>query len=130
MSELSRFKKVSFSGVSGKENGEISVSFSSFGLFFSKAVLSLLNYPEYVCLFTDDDASEIAIVAASEQDDSALKFYNPKRKQGSQYVRWNKRNVVRIFTDMAGIELPEKAVRYYGRFNSEDKMIIFSFKKN
>ena len=108
--------------------GPISVSITNNGLNFSKTAVVRMNKCSYVTFHIDEDGQRIAIQEATKDEESAVKFFDEKKKAIA--VRWNNQDLLNTISRMMGWDLSMESYKALGEFLPEEKAIIFDLTKS
>ena len=96
---LAGFKKFNLS------TGISSISITQNGVAFSKTAVLRMEKAPYVCVYIDEEGKRFAIQEATENDESATRFYNNQKVIA---VRWNNKELLKTIQKMMNWELKKK----------------------
>lgn len=102
-----------------------SVSFSVYGLMFTKTTLKLLEEPSFVSWAVDGDRKLFGIRPAKKGEKS-LRFCHENKKD--DFVRWNYKEIISLIEGWVGTP-KGKTFKAYGEFDENDHSIVFDFSK-
>ncbi|SFK58988.1 hypothetical protein [Succinivibrio dextrinosolvens] len=113
---LAGFKKFNLS------TGTSSISITQNGVAFSKTAVLRMNKASFVCVYIDEGGKRFAIQEATENDESATRFYN---NQKIIAVRWNNKELLKTIQKMMNWELKNNIYRVEGDYDSTENALIF-----
>lgn len=113
---LAGFKKFNLS------TGTSSISITQNGVAFSKTAVLRMNKASFVCVYIDEGGKRFAIQEATENDESATRFYNNQKVIA---VRWNNKELLKTIQKMMNWELKNNIYRVEGDYDSKERALIF-----
>ena len=108
-------------------SGMLTVTFSNYGVSFSRAAVVRLEKPEYATLLINNEEKMIAIQASNENDENASPFYK-KRANSVITARWNSKELIKTISSMMNWNLDEESFKVDGDYLPEENAIVFNLK--
>lgn len=110
------------------EEGVPYVSVTINGVTFNKSVVMKLGRPTHALLLINEAEKKVAVQACDEGTPNAAPFYKEK-KTGVISVRWNGKDLLNTFQDIADWDLKKEAYRIEGVLLKNEKAIVFDLTK-
>ena len=73
--------------------------------------------------------SRITAFKACKKYDGALPFYKPPKEGRSMLVRITNKKMAELLLELASIKDPGKGIRFYGRYNEEESLLIINMEE-
>lgn len=122
MSVLEGFKSFNFN------EGMPSVSITSNGVTFNKAVTLKLGSPSHVVLLFNEDTKQMALQVCSENTENAVQYCR-ENTRGVLSVRWSGRDLLNTIESMMGWNLEAHAFKVEGSLIRSENAILFDLEK-
>lgn len=102
--------------------GEITMTFSSNGLYFSQAAVMRLDQAKYVRLMINYERKILAIVKTTSDDLDGTTFYKGGK---NKTVRWNTSNLKDEILELMDWDIFKYNYKVSGKYDRQNQALIF-----